>query len=182
MTLQLDLFGEVQATERKRLHDTLTCLRHAIPDALTVVAELRNWNPSDSRSPRKTGPWAYCISDAGLRVEHEDTWGISAYHRGEPWGWHRTPAHLTTWDELTDLIGHDPRRAEIVAWVKSLHNPSWWVLSCPNEMSTDYTDGRISQQRSMCTDHINEHWPARRHAWQLVHDLLDDAINNLEAS
>lgn len=118
--LQLDLFGAVvaaehkeQAADQQRRIDGLTCLRDAVPEALQVVTELRYTRREDSRSPRADGGWAWCISKAGLRFEPATEWWTGARDRGEPWGWDRTPARLLTWDELSHLVGADPRQVEV---------------------------------------------------------------------
>lgn len=171
--LQLDLFGAVLDAERQRHRDALTCLRDVVPEALEVVADLRYRQARDTRSPRASGDWAYCVCRAGLRFEAADQWWNGARERGEVWGWDRTPAHLVTWDELAALVGQDPRRTEITTWAESLPWPRWRWLTRPHELWPDPGAGHISY---LCRDHLDEQWPGRRRAWQLVRDLLDDAI------
>ncbi|GAA0645818.1 hypothetical protein GCM10010174_81070 [Kutzneria viridogrisea] len=176
---QLDLFGEVLSAERQRHYDALVCLRDAMPDALELVVALRRQQPRDTRSPRAGGGWAYCVSHAGLRVEAADQWSAGARERGETWGWDRTPAHLVTWDELTALIGQDPRRAEIAAWANSLPEPRWRLLARPHELWPDPEGWHLSY---LCHDHVHEQWPRRRRAWQLLLDLLTDAITRVAST
>lgn len=166
---QLELFGAGVATStRPRQVDALTCLRDAVPEALQVVVELRNWH-TDSRARCRSGDWAYCVSDAGLRFEH-----VTDQHVDTE-GWNPTPAHLLPWGELTALIGDDPRRTDITAWVESLPEPRWRQLHRPHELWPDPGDWHTGY---LCRDHLDPHWPGRRHAWQLVLDLLTDAIRD----
>lgn len=175
---QLDLFGEVVSAEHQWDIDALICLRDAVPEALQVVVELRHRRAKDTRSPRASGNWAYCVSAAGLRFEAADDWWNSARHRGEAWGWNRTPAHLLTWDALIALIGHDPRRADLAAWMDTLPHPRWQTLLRPHELGPDPGNWHTSH---FCRDHLDIRWPARRRAWQLVLDLLGDALDNVQA-
>lgn len=175
--LQLDLFGQVLSREQQRRHDALVCLRDAVSDALEVVAELR-YPPGmrDVRSPKKSGPWAWCVSRAGLRVEDVPTWWAGT--PGTASGWDRTPAHLTTWAELTGLLGADPRRAEIAAWIASLPQPRWRLTMRPHELWPEPGGWHTSY---LCRDHVDAQWPARRRCWQLLHDLLTDAVTAVAA-
>ena len=181
--VQLDLFGAVVAAERQdqaadlqRRIEGLTCLRDAVPEALHLVTELRYTRREDSRSPRAGGGWAWCVSKAGLRFEPDAEWWAGARDRGETWGWDRTPARLFTWDELTGLLGTDPRHAEITAWARSLPEPRWRLLCRPFELDPEPDGWHLSY---FCQDHLHPQWTARRHAWQLVLDLLTDAITDL---
>lgn len=173
---QLDLFGAVISAERQRHVDALTCLRDAVSDALQVVAELRYPRPHDNHSVRASGDWAFCVCRAGLRFESAAEWWSGARSRGETWGWDRTPAHLVTWDELTALVGHDPRRAEVVAWSESLPIPRWKLLTRPHELWPNPGSWHLSY---LCHDHVHKQWTVRRRAWQLVLDLLSDAIDGV---
>lgn len=177
-TLQLDLFGAVLTAEQQHRVDALTCLRDAVPEALQIVVELRRWQRQDSRDPHKAGNWAYCTSHAGLRYEAVSEWGAGAYARGERLGWSRTPAHLMPWDELAGLIGQDPRRAEIAAWVESVPEPRWRTLGRPHELWPDPGGCHVGY---FCRDHVDANWTGRRRAWQLVLDLLTDAITRVSA-
>lgn len=175
---QLDLFGAVLDRERQRQHDALVCLRDSIPEALEVVAAL-HYPPGarDSRSPRASGSWAYCVSRAGLRVEDVRTWWAGTPGRAS--GWDRTPANLTTWAELTALVGADPRRAEIAAWIDSLPQPRWRTTQRPHELWPGGDGWHISY---FCHDHVDTHWTRRREMWQLLRDLLDDALTALSSA
>lgn len=172
--MQLDLFGTVLSAEQQRHRDALVCLRDSMPDALEVVVDLRRTDPHDTRSPRAGGEWAYCVSRAGVRVERADEWWAGV--DGGPSGWDRTPRHLVSWAELSDLIGADPRRAEVAAWVDTLPELRWRLLMRPHELWPNPGGWHI---RYFCHDHVHEQWTARRRAWQLVLDLLDDAIATL---
>ncbi|WP_027946575.1 hypothetical protein [Amycolatopsis taiwanensis] len=173
MTVQLDLFGTVLAAERQHHVDVLTCLRDAMPDALQIIVELRRWQREDTHAPHANGDWAYCVSHAGLRYEAASEWWAGARERGETWGWSRTPANLITWDELAALVGDDPRRAEITAWVETLPEPRWRKLMRPHELWPQPKGWHIGY---FCRDHVDTHWTGRRRAWRLVLDLLTDAI------
>lgn len=174
--IQLDLFGVVVSAEQRRHVDVLMCLRDAMSDSLEVVAELGYSSKHNTRGPRASGDWAYCVCQAGLRFEDVNEWWVGA--PGEPRGWSRTPAELVTWDELTSLVGSDPRRAEVAAWVDGLPMPRWRQLMRPHELGPDPASYHPNY---LCHDHVDKEWPARRHAWQLVLDLLDDAINAVTA-
>lgn len=171
---QLDLFGEVVSAEQQRRLDALVCLRDSMPETLELVVELQRHSGQGSRTVRAGGDWAYCVSPEGLRVEAVSDWWTGAYERGETWGWRRMPAHLIPWDELATLIGQDPRRAEIAAWAESLPYPRWPQLMRPHELWPDPDQWHRSY---FCKDHLDRQWPARRHAWQLVLDLLNGAID-----
>lgn len=177
---QLDLFGAVEAAEQKhvtarqnRFRDALVCLRDVVPTALEIVVELAYQSPTDTRSPCASGEWAYCVCRAGLRFEDAREWWTGARERDETWGWDRTPAQLLPWHELAVLVGDDPRRAEIAAWMNSLPMPRWKLLYRPFEL---YPDPDRWHPGYIQGDHVHEQWPARRRAWQLTLDVLNDAI------
>lgn len=181
---QLDLFGAVLAAaqqqtqaERQRQVDALTCLRDAVPTALECVVDLRYTAPIDTRAPKKSRDWAYCVCRAGLRFESVDEWSRGARERGERYGWDRTPAHLLTWAELTALVGQDPRRTEVAAWAAALAEPRWRALYRPHELWPDPGGWNLSY---LCHDHLDAGWTGRLRAWQLVLDLLSDAISAAE--
>jgi len=173
---QLDLFGDVLSAERQRHRDALTCLRDAVPEALEVVVDLAYRWPKDTRDPRASRPWAYCVCRAGLRFEATDEWWSGAYVRGETWGWNRAPAQLVTWAELSALVGQDPRRAELATWAADLPDPRWRLLTRPFELYPNPGGWHPGYIRG---DHEHELWQARRRAWQLVLDLLNDAIDTI---
>lgn len=178
VVLQLDLFGEAMSPDRQRHIDALVCLRDAMSDALEIVVALRYGQPRENRSPRAAGDWAFCVQRAGLRYEAADDWWSGARDRGETYGWNRMPARLVTWAELTALVGQDPRRAEVAAWVDSLPQPRWRMLMRPHELWPD-PGWHISY---LCHDHVDTRWTGRRRAWQLVLDLLTDAIGKLRTT
>lgn len=174
--LELDLFAAVMPPAQQRQVDALTCLRDSMSDALEVVANLRYNQPDDSRAPRLSGNWAFCVSRPGLRFENADEWWSGGGRRRESRGWNRTPANLVTWDELRTWIGHDPRRAEISAWTESLPAPRWKLLMRPHELWPDPEGWHTGY---FCRDHVHEQWPARRRAWGLTLTLLNDAIDQV---
>lgn len=169
--VQLDLFGEVLTAERDRVRaeqqhrvDALTCLRDSVPTTLEVVADLSYGPTPDSHGSSRGGGWAYCVSRAGLRFER-----VTKQWRGfGTW-----PRHLLTWDELAELVGDDPRRAEVAAWVQSLPMPRWKLTMRPHELWPDPARWHVSY---LCNDHVHREWTRRRQAWQLVLELLNDAI------
>lgn len=176
MTTQLDLFGEIETAETRRYVDALTCLRDAVPEALQAVVELSWWRERDKRNPAAAGEWAYIVCRAGLRHEREDDWWRGAQLRGEQFGWNRTPADLTTWDELAGLVGDDPRRGAVVAWAESLTEPRWRDLTRPKQL--------WPQPEQWHPDHIANElkrpgWAERFDAWRTTLRILDDAITAL---
>lgn len=172
-TVQLDLFGEVEASHTRRLVDALVCLRDAVPEAMYVVVHLCQWKRPEDRSIGKSGDWAYTIRNAGLRYEHVDDWGRGAYERGETWGWSRTPVRLVTWAELSELVGGDPRRQTLVDWFHNLTEPDRWrdiyrpfeLWPHPETWHPDYIAG----------DHERPGWDARSGAWRELQAILTDA-------
>lgn len=183
VTVQLDLFGEVEAAEsaavsadRARLTNALICLRDAVPDALQVVVHLSMWR--DQRGIGKSGEWAYCVRQNHFRYEAVSDWWNGALDRGEPFGWSRTPAHRVTWAELQTLVGDDPRRVGLIEWEQSLTvvDP-WWDLTRPHELWPDPEGWHPSYIES---DHRRPGWSARLKAWQDLQALLNDAITRIE--
>lgn len=175
--VQLDLFHDVDATRRGRLVDALTCLRDSMSTSLDVVVVLDAPRGAvDSRQPQMAGDWAYCVSRDGVRVEsRHEWWTVARTRHGEPWGWNRTPANLTTWPELRALIGDDPRRAQLAAWVASLPvSGRWRWTSRPHEL-TPGADG--THHSHIDHDRADPLWPGRLAAWRLLFDLLDHAIH-----
>lgn len=163
--LQLDLFGEVLSTEQQRLVDALTCLRDSVSTALEVVVDLAYGPGPDSRGSSRGGRWAYCVARAGVRFER-----VTPEWRG----FETAPRQLLTWAELAALVGDDPRRAEVAAWVATLPMPNWKLLQRPHELWPDPGGWHVGY---FCHDHVHREWTRRRRAWRLVLDLLDDAID-----
>jgi hypothetical protein len=159
--IQLDLFGQVLGAEQQRHLDALTCLRDAASDALEVVTQLSYKASRDVRDLHYGGGWAFVICEAGLRFRRDDS-----------------PMRVVTWDELTTLIGPDPRRTEVAAWVDGLPMPRWKLLMRPHELWPEPEGWHTSY---FCHDHVDRHWPQRRRMWQLVLDLLGDAIAAVES-
>lgn len=168
MTGQLSLFDTAPAAAAQLHVDALHCLRDAMPDALHLVVRLANPNRRDSRTVRASGNWAYCVTNAGLRYQLADAWWSAG-------GWDRMPTQLCPWDQLAQLIGEHPHRAEITAWVDSLPEPRWRALRRPYELWPDPGSWHPSY---IAGDHAEPGWPARRQAWQLVLDLLTDAAGD----
>lgn len=172
-TVQLDLFGEVEASHTRRLVAALTCLRDVVPDAMYVVVLLAQWKRTEDRSIGASGDWAYSIRNTGLRYERAGDWWAGARERGETWGWSRTPAGLVTWPELAELIGHDPRRPAVVDWFNGLTAPDRWrdiyrpfeLWPKPETWHPDYIAG----------DHERPGWDARSAAWRELQAILTDA-------
>lgn len=174
--IQLDLFGEVLAAEQhartadlQRRIDGLTCLRDNVPDAMEAVLLLGYHHSHDNRSVCFGGDWAYLLCQAGLRFESGTTWK----------GWDHQPAHLLTWNELTTLIGADPRRTELAAWADTVPQPRWRHTHRPFEFwphPEQWHPGYIQK------DHADPQWPAREHAWNLLQQLLTDTITSLTAT
>ncbi|MEU7631787.1 hypothetical protein AB0C34_17620 [Nocardia sp. NPDC049220] len=162
---QLDLFGEILATERQHAIDALTCLRDAVPTALEIVATLRYTSTHDTTTPSAGGDWAYCVCKAGLRFQPLTQWQ----------GWNHRPAHLITWHHLATLIGHDPRRHEISAWINTLPHPRWPQLQRPHEL---WPHPETWHPHHITNDRNHPHWPTRKHAWTQTLTLLTDTINH----
>jgi hypothetical protein len=165
--LQLDLFGTALSAEQQRYRDALVCLRDAMPRALEVVVALQYEREKDTKGPGKSGDWAYLVCRAGLRVESTATW----------YGWNHAPRNLVTWPELHQLIGDDRRRADLAEWADSLPMPRWQQLMRPHELWPDPEGWHTSY---FCRDHVDVRWPARRRAWRLLRELIDDAIDAQE--
>lgn len=163
---QLDLFGALPpALQRQR--DTLVCLRDAMPHTLEIVANLDRAQPIDNRSTGYGGGWAYSTVTTGLRVEPAQGW------------FSRQPKHLVPWTELAGLIGNDPRRTEIAAWANSLPLPRWKLLIRPYEL---WPNPHRWHPGYLCRDHLHTQWPTRRRTWQLVIDLLNDALARVDTA
>lgn len=171
-TVQLDLFGEVEATHTRRLVEALICLRDAVPDAMYVVVHLAPWWKREDRGPRASGDWAYSIRNTGFRLERRDEWSAGG-------GWSRTPVHSVTWAELAELVGNDPRRAAIVDWFGGLTEPDRWRdIDRPHELwpnpetwHPDYIEG----------DHERPGWDERLAAWRQLQAILTDAAEAVVA-
>ncbi len=181
-TLDVDLFDfipEIAAQRRaervRPLVDALTCLRDVVPEALDVVVHLRSPSATDTRKPSASGAWAYCVSHAGLRHEPEEQWWRPA--DGGSHGWDRTPANLTPWADFEDLIGADPRRAEVAAWAESLTaRDAWRDRIRPYEF---WPHPETWHPDRIAGDHARPGWEDRRAAWRTVLSILSDAIDRL---
>ncbi|NUT46740.1 MAG: hypothetical protein HOV94_05380 [Saccharothrix sp.] len=175
--IQLDLFEDVETIRRRRLLDALTCLRDVVPTTLEILVDLDRDHSvdTDTRQPHAAGEWANCVGRDGVRVEsRHEWWTLAQARRGEPWGWDRTPAHLTTWAQLRALIGDDPRRAELAAWVASLpEHGRWQWTHRPHELGP----GAAGMHHShIDADHRDPLWQRRLAAWVTTLDIVDDAI------
>lgn len=156
----------------------LTCLRDAVSDAMRVVIHLDYWRPRDERNIQASGEWAFSIRREGLRFEHESEWWSGARARGEAWGWDRAPAHHITWGELTDLIGSDPRRAELTTWAATLQDRADQVreLVRPHELwpnPEQWNPGYVARDRA------HPRWEQRLTAWHTLQAILTDAVTRL---
>lgn len=174
--VQLDLFGQVEATEQaaaadsvRRQIDALTCLRDSVPDALHVLVHLDYWRRADDRGcPGNSGEWAYRIGRAGMDFVRKGTAG----------GWDRGRA-LIAWDELRDLLAGHPLRGQVVAWSESLTHPDAWrdrgrpfeLWPHPETWHPSYIEG----------DHTRAGWDDRRHAWAVTQLIYTSAIDRLAA-
>lgn len=176
MTVQLDLFGDVERAERQaasedrqRRRDALTCLRDSMPETLEAVAWVKYRRERDTRHPGMCGDWAYVMCRAGIRFEHVSTWG----------GWDCTPRHLLTWAELDTIIGSDARRAAVRDWVSTLVEPCWRELMRPHEMWPNRDQWHPSY---ITGDHDRAGWTSRRQTWMDTLAILTDAIERLNAT
>lgn len=172
---QPDLFGGCEpgrdTERRRRLGDALTCLRDEVPDALQVVVGLAYWRERDNRSAHAGERWAYCVCRAGVLHEPADRWWRTEIDGRR--GWDRLPAEITTWDELSEVFGDDPRRAEVAAWAGSLTAVDRWQdLSRPFELWTKPEQWHPDYIRC---DHERPGWDQRIAAWRMVLAILDDA-------
>ena len=174
--LQLDLFAP--NAETRRLVDGLTCIRDAVGEAMHVLIHLAYWLPEDHRGISACGEWAYSIRRKGFHYEHESDWWLGAYTRGEPWGWDRTPAHHMTWAEIVELIGDDPRRAQLIAWSESLTEPAWQERLRPHELWPNPGNWHPDYIR---LDHERPGWDQRITAWRTLQAILTDAMEGASA-
>lgn len=166
-----------RAAHARPLVDALTCLRDAVPEALEVLVHLGPTRTGDTRKPRASGAWAYCVSHAGLRHEPVDHWWMPT--DGGRAGWDRTPAHLATWDQLCDLLADDPRRADVTAWASSLTAVDRWRdLTRPHELWPEPDRWHPSYIQA---DHDQPGWDQRLTAWRTVQSILTDTITTLTA-
>lgn len=175
---QLDLFAPADVpADARRLVDGLTCLRDAVPEAMDVVLLLEYGRPIDERSIGASGEWAYSIRREGMRYEHKRTWWDEPRSQGKPHGWSRTPAHRITWAELADLLGGDPRRAELIAWADSLGELAWKERTRPHELWPNPGHWHPSYIKH---DHEHPGWDRRIAAWRTLQAILTDAIARLD--
>ncbi|MFE9099775.1 hypothetical protein [Actinomadura geliboluensis] len=174
--VQLDLLG--LAPQPQRLVDGLTCLRDVVPEALEAVVYLREWQTHTlavaSRSLDCTsGAWWYKTSRTGLHFERVGERDRSTWPLG------RALAHLITWSELADLVGDDPRRADLCAWSESLTEPAWDQRIRPHELwpAPDCWHPSYIEH-----DHEHPGWTERLAAWTALREMCSDAITALEAA
>ncbi|NEA22656.1 hypothetical protein [Actinomadura bangladeshensis] len=165
---QLDVI--VGDPEARRLADGLICLRDAVPEAMSVVLHLADWNPTEDGGYGMSGDWAYTIRRRGLRFERRHDSG---------WSGRASRMRCLTWAELTDILGSDPRRAEIVAWSDALVEPAWQQRMRPHELWPDPGSWHPSYIEN---DHKHPGWPERIAAWTALQAMCTDAITRLEAS
>lgn len=175
MDVQLDLFGEVEATaaaaaaagvERRRTG--LLVLRDYC--ALGLEVTIGAWRPE--RTQIKTNlvhPWAYSIRKSGFLFEHEDTWG----------GWYERPKYLLTWTEFDDMLRDDPRVAEVLVWSRSLEHPDAWLDRMRPHELYPYPERDQWHPSYIEGDHERPGWADRLHAWMTVRAILTDAAEAL---
>ncbi|MGH3376017.1 MAG: hypothetical protein ACRDP6_14865 [Actinoallomurus sp.] len=160
---QLDLFGP--GVETLRLVDGLTCLRDVVPEAVEAAIHLADWRPIEDHGNGLSGDWAYTIRRAGLRFEYRPDWsGV------------RSKLRCITWTELTDQIGDDPRRAELIAWSESLTEPAWQERIRPHELWPHPGQWHPDYIRN---DHEHPGWDRRLTAWRTLQAICTDAITRL---
>lgn len=168
--VQLDLLTddpEVRRIEVRRLADGLTVLRDVVPEAMSVVLHLSDWHHTEDGGFSLSGDWVYTIRRPGLRFENR--------HTG--WSGRVSEMRCLTWPELADLLGEDPRRAEIVAWSKSLNEPAWQQRMRPHEL---WPNPEHWHPSSITGDHERPGWPERIAAWRALQAMCTDAITALE--
>jgi hypothetical protein len=164
----LDFLPEVVAERADRDADALVCLRDEVPQALEAVVHLAWWRQIDETGFRNSsGRYLYLVCRAGIRYERKGEGNDG--DRGRP-------ARLLAWDELAAMVGGDPRRAEVAAWVDSLPEPRWSVLTRPHELWPQPEQWHPSYIEN---DHARPGWPARIAAWTTVQAILTDAIGRL---
>jgi hypothetical protein len=168
-TVQLDLFGEVEAAASRaavadveRRRTGLLVLRDYFPNTLEVLIGERRPEGNAGCGPRFTRPWAYAVSKRAFHFEHETTWG----------GWDSRPAGIMTWPEV-DAIAADDRIRDVRAWACSLTMPDRWrvvrrpfALDGPDQWHPSYLE---HERESDC-------WPERLRAWTTVQAILTDAM------
>lgn len=162
--LQLDLFGDELAAESTRHVDALTCLRDSHPRALEILTGERRPDTGEVRCGL-SGSWAYSVRRAGFCFEDASTWG----------GWYSRPAHVLTWPELDELVGADPRLADVAAWSRSLAADARRDRYRPFELWPDPESWHPSYIKG---DRDHPGWADRLAAWRLVLAILDDAIGS----
>jgi hypothetical protein len=165
--IQLDLFAG--DPETRRLVDGLTALRDVVPEALEAVVHLADWHPVECGGFSLGGGWVYAIRRRGLRFEA----------CGTGWSGRVSEMRCLTWPELADLIGDNPRRAEIRAWSESLIEPAWKQRMRPHELWPDPGGWHPSY---LTGDHEHPGWPERIAAWTALQAMCTDAIVALESS
>ena len=173
MTLQLDLFGEVERAEQDavvadaaRRHDALTCLTEAHPDTLNLLLGNRRLDTGEIKQGC-SGNWAYSVRSTGFWFQDRATWGATAG------AWYRKPVHHFAWAELDAIAAADPRVDEIRAWADSLTAIDRWKdLTRPFELWPNPERWHPSYIKS---DHTRPGWDARIHTWHLALTVLTDA-------
>lgn len=160
---QLGLFADT------RLVDGLTCIRDAVPQAMEIVIHLADWHLRAERgNGYSNGDWLYSVRREGLY-----------YEPARGFGEHR-PAHLIPWDELTGLLGDDPRRPYLIAWSQSLTAvDAWYDRARPHEL---WPKPWMWHRSYIDHDHERDGWDQRIAAWRTLYAILDDAIARLDGA
>jgi hypothetical protein len=144
----------------------LECLRDVVPEALEVVVHLHWWKPrNDGDTAHAGGDWAYTVCEKGLRFEPRAEWS----RRG---GWNVKPSGLVEWEVLADVLGSDPRRAEVVAWAESLTSPAWRDLYRPHEL---WPHPESWHPDYLAMDRDRPGYDERMRAWRTVLAILTEA-------
>lgn len=166
MTLQLDLFGEIEADEIRRYRDALTCLAYAHPSTLEILIGNRRPDTGEVKQGL-SGDWAYSVRRDGFFFQDRAAWGAAAG------AWYRKPADHMTWTELHQLIDDDPHLDEIRTWSESLTAIDAWrdrgrpfeLWPNPERWHPSYISG----------DHERLGWVERLDAWQMAIAICTDA-------
>ena len=173
MTLQLDLFGEIEAAEnaaeraeRERLRDALTCLIEAHPRTLELLLGDYRVDTGEIRQG-VSGGWAYSCRRNGFWFQDRASWGA------QPGGWYHRPAHRLAWDELDAIAAADPGVAQVRAWSTDLTAIDAWkdryrpfeLWPNPDRWPPSY----------ITSDHERPGWAERHAAWTATIAICTDA-------
>ena len=168
MTMQPDLFGEIEAAHCLRVADAFTCLAEAHPATLELLIGTRRPNRGEIKTG-KSGDWAYRVCNDEFCFEGVSTWG----------GWHSKPAGAIAWAELDDLTAGDPRIDEMRAWSESLTAiEAGQDRTRPHEL---WPRPEAWHPSYIADDHERPGWPERLHVWGLAIELCRDIADRARA-